>query len=213
MRQAVDLWDLVRARELASLGRHIRWQEGGEGIREGWVYFPDPDERDPTVAILPKGGEDDAGHVFIDTAADSLRAGDPLMPALSLVLGWVNEALEGDTSPRLLYDAERGRPALRVVPRCLLTAMWLQLAEAVAGDKEYRACKECGKWFELNGKQGDRRTLRREFCSDRCKFKEYRRRKERARQLRAEGKPVKQIAQELGTDVDTVKEWVARRKG
>jgi hypothetical protein len=67
--------------------------------------------------------------------------------------------------------------------------------------------------FEISHRQADHRTARRLFCSDPCKSKDYRRRRERAQQLKTEGRAVKDIAKELETDVDTIKSWVAKRKG
>jgi endogenous inhibitor of DNA gyrase (YacG/DUF329 family) len=90
--------------------------------------------------------------------------------------------------------------------------MWLQLAEAIAGNKLHRPCKECGKWIEISTEE-DGRSARRAFCSDACKSRDYRRRIEKARQLRAEGMPVKAIALELDSTVETIKNWVAKPKG
>jgi DNA-binding NarL/FixJ family response regulator len=41
----------------------------------------------------------------------------------------------------------------------------------------------------------------------------YRARQQRARQLAAEGKTVRQIAGELGSNQKTVKKWIYKRKG
>ena len=32
----------------------------------------------------------------------------------------------------------------------LLGAFWLQLADAITGNKKYRSCLECGRWFEIS---------------------------------------------------------------
>lgn len=60
---------------------------------------------------------------------------------------------------------------LEVVPTCLIGAMWLQLARAIEGDKEYRRCKRpgCGRYFDLDTGRSDA-----EFCSNACKSKDRR---------------------------------------
>jgi hypothetical protein len=85
--------------------------------------------------------------------------------------------------------------------------MWLQFAQAIGGDRKYRACKECGKWFEVSTSDTGFR-INRLFCSDACESKDYRDRKARAGALKAEGRSNKDIAKELDTDVETIQKWV-----
>jgi len=51
------------------------------------------------------------------------------------------------------------------------------------------------------------------YCTDACRKKAHRERRERARQLYAGGKKVKEIAQELKADVASVRKWVTKTKG
>jgi DNA-binding NarL/FixJ family response regulator len=46
------------------------------------------------------------------------------------------------------------------------------------------------------------------FCSDGCKSRDYRRRKDLVQRLKEGGKPLKEIAKQLNLDVATVKKWV-----
>jgi hypothetical protein len=212
MRRAVEVWDMTEARDAAGLSRLLRWREGSRRKEhvgtwmqlEGWVYDSHPD--------LPEG--EPAPHLgrvaqFVPPVLDLFRPGDVLTPAAFLVQRWINHHLRGKATPRLVYDPKLGRRVIQIVPDNLLAAMWLQFAQAIAGNKEHRACKECGRWFEISSEE-DGRTARRAFCSDPCKSRDYRRRKDRARQLKEEGKAVKDIASELGTDVQTIKKWVSK---
>jgi hypothetical protein len=54
--------------------------------------------------------------------------------------------------------------ALKVMPKALLDAIWLQLVEALAGDSQIRRCLQCDCWFAAGGRSGRRRDAR--FCSD-----------------------------------------------
>jgi hypothetical protein len=135
------------------------------------------------------------------------------MPARFFVQRRINRALdERVVRPQLLYDLDVGQMMLAHVPRNLLGALWLQFAQAISGDLEYRTCKECGKTIEV-ATDLDGRSARKLFCSDPCKSRDYRRRKDLAKKMKAEGKSVKDIAEELVTDISTIQKWVGKRKG
>jgi len=66
------------------------------------------------------------------------------------------------------WPRDKPQVELKFRPKSPLASMWLQFAQSVAGDAEYRPCKRCGKWFEISaGRRGKRRdTL---FCGDGCR--------------------------------------------
>jgi predicted nucleic acid-binding Zn ribbon protein len=97
------------------------------------------------------------------------------------------------------------------MPHTLLSAMWLQFAQTIAGSKRFRACKVCGRWIEISKEKTGKR-INRLFCSDSCKSWDYRRKREQAVQLQAEGKKPREIASTLGTGVDKVKAWLKASK-
>jgi hypothetical protein len=219
-RRAVEVWDMLRDGDAAGLSRLIRWRSGDEpdrlpmGPEEGWFYENGP-EPGAFVGSDAAGG-DQPPHRWvakrIQVEPGLCQPGDPLTPGLLLLGGWINEHLKIHTSPRVRLDRAVGKLVLRIVPKNLLGAMWLQFAHSIDGNKEHRSCKECGNWFEISS-EDDGRTARKTFCSDPCKSRDYRRRKERAGALRSEGKSVQQIAKELDTDLTTVKKWVTKKKG
>ncbi len=102
------------------------------------------------------------------------------------------------------------QPALHIVPSTLGGAMWLQFAQAIAGNRQLRQCKVCDRWFALSPEIA--RTSK-YYCSEACRSRAYRARKERARQLAADGKTPKKIAKELGCKLATIEEWLKHRKG
>lgn len=144
---------------------------------------------------------------LVEPVLDLFQPGDIVMPALFLVQRWINKQIKDHVSPRLVYHTDLRKQVLRFVPESLLGALWLQFSQAIDADKEYRSCKQCGKWFEI-ALEGDGRTKRRLFCSDPCKSKDYRERRSRARQMRSEGKSIRTIVKELQTDGETIKEWL-----
>lgn len=109
----------------------------------------------------------------------------------------IDEHIAANTQPHFLCDRRFTAGARHLLPEDLITALWVQFSDAVSGGKEYARCKECGAWFETS-LPAARKT--RVYCSDNCKVRSYLERKETAIRLKAEGKTVKQIADQLGTD-------------
>jgi hypothetical protein len=98
---------------------------------------------------------------------------------------------------------------LWTVPDDLLTALWLQFALAISGDKRFRQCRTCGMWYELEPETARATKL---FCSDACKTKAYRGRKAQAHQLWSRDKRAEDIVMALGLDEATLSRWVAEWK-
>lgn len=179
MREAVSLWDLLRSRDGPGLSRFLRWEPAGRGSdgverpHAGWMYSSHPDV--PRNVFLTPQRRFEA--IIPKYQQVEITEADILTPASVLIQGWVNRHLERKAMPRLLHHRGLGTMVLMIVPSSLLSAMWLQLAHAIAGNKDYRACRECGNWFEVSRAE-DARTARRMFCSDACKSRDYRRRRD-----------------------------------
>ena len=207
MRRALDIWDMVQSRDVVGLSSYLWWEEGGEKqlhpnfppvqVAQGWNYdshrhLP-PMYVDPKRAAPPPPGRYQQWIApVLDLIKRPSREGaspEILEPAAFLVQRWINDHLKGKAAPHLSYNIDIGKRVLQIIPEDLLAAMWLQFAQAIDGNKEYRACKECGRWFEISHRQADGRTKRREFCSDACKSKDYRTRRDRAAK-EAAAKPV-----------------------
>jgi hypothetical protein len=67
------------------------------------------------------------------------------------------------------------------------------------------ACHACGKRYELlpGVNRADKET-----CSQTCRTRVYRQRKQRALALHPEGKTARAIARELEAKVDAVRKWI-----
>jgi hypothetical protein len=127
------------------------------------------------------------------------------VPAHYLIATTINWYIEGRVSPCAIWNDRPGRIPFQIRPSNLLGAIWLQFALAVDGAKKYRACKGCGRWFELSPQTGRISKL---FCSDSCRVRAHRERRERARHLFREGRKAPTIARELEIDEQTVKNWI-----
>lgn len=116
----------------------------------------------------------------------------------------VNEMLE-EVKLSPVAALRGGSIAVHLVCDELLLALNLQLAESILDQKRYRSCELCGKAFELSP-QVNRSD--RTFCSDTCRVKTYQQRKRRALKMREEGKSLREIVSEIGSDMQTVKGWL-----
>jgi hypothetical protein len=206
MKRLVDLWSMLRAFNHDPLHNHIHWRKTDSGLEV--VY-------DPRAYVKPKGQRRDAADQVEVIASSTVRPewfgffppNDAILPAVAFLQSKINERLAGKVHLRLLYDVEERHLRLNPVPEDLITALWLQFAEAVANDRNYRQCQECGAWFEISPEVA--RTNRR-FCADACRLRMYRQRQGRARAMHAEGCTVEAIAAKLDSQVETVRGWLAK---
>ena len=162
---------------------------------------------------------DETAHDIPADARALLQPRNVIHLALVLVQTFANEQLWTHAGPCLLYgpltsrdglwaeELPQNRLHLRIVPKNLLGAMWLQYARSIDGKKDYRQCRQCGKWFELS-LEANRPT--RLFCEDACRYKFYRERIAAAQKLHFEGVTTEAIAQRLETDTATVEGWIVR---
>jgi len=121
---------------------------------------------------------------------------------------WDPDKGGGVISPLVSWSADMGTATMTFKIWSLLEAITFQFGLAILGNKAYQPCAACGRWFELSpGVNRDDRLV----CSVSCRVKLYRQRR-RARQLHQEGRPIKEIAKKLGSEVSTVKQWLAQNK-
>jgi hypothetical protein len=230
MRQAVGLWSALReaqSGDKAKLSLHIGWR------RDDFVYYDShldlPLPREARLLGIPGRYQ---GR-FAGSRAEDLRtlaviaskehnpewlrffhAADCVRPAQYYLQKIVNERLKTHVSPQLLWNLKGGRPdklGLFFVPQSLLGLMWLQLAEAINGNRTYRQCSACKTWMVISpesvGKRSSRLT-----CSDACRMKVYYGRMVKARHLARQGLSAPEIARKLGTTSDTVHGWMRKSK-
>jgi hypothetical protein len=218
MRQAVEIWELVKADDAPSLRRFFRWGPYTPRTRKPRSMMVNVTEtRDPwrpsAAAVTP-------GTVCW-LCGDGTPALTPPHVALTCddILAAARFHIHGLASRRLFAGARVGvdwrpsekRSSLSIRPDNLLSAMWLQYTRAVTGEVEYLRCKVCSGWMVV-GSVGDGVRADREFCSGACKQRDHRNRVREANRLKARGRNVRQIAAELNTTVEIVKNWLTKGK-
>ena len=74
----------------------------------------------------------------------------------------------------LKKDRLSASPKLCIRPGTLHEALWAQLVLAIDGNLNLRACVQCRKWFTLEAGRG---RSDKEYCSNACRMRAYRKRK------------------------------------
>jgi hypothetical protein len=234
LRYLVTLWELARARDRTGLAEFIEWKGDDIHLLGGaydgdiiWTrrrfYFAGGRSGRPKEAgkflMDPRMGPEHtlagwhvaprAGHPPRPGFAEPLRPGDLVAPANAYVQFVLSRIIPMYVFPWVVWDATLGRLAFQVAPANLWCAVCLQFALAVDGDKRYQRCPVCARWFELapGVNRANRLT-----CSSTCRTRAYRDRREAALRLHAEGSTPREIARQLGSDVPTVKKWIANAK-
>lgn len=201
MKHVVNLWELMRMKNPRALTQYVKRAEA---------------KGDPVLGPFLEKQERSQPHQSPPDAPTSeivilMRRENDHMLAASFVRDEVDRHLSGhiDIRSGQLDLWARLEPTFNFLPDSLLSGIWLQLALAIDANKEYRQCKVCGNWFEFKS-AGARPS--RQYCSNACRLKAYRKRQDEARSLYMDGVGLKEIAARLGTDTKTAKGWVSKKK-
>lgn len=190
MRVAVEIWDMIRLKNHDALHDLIHWEDGkifwshevGDKVSDVvndedcfWTIDVTTGER---VVISSNGLNVANAYVsaenYYPERQDNLSPNDPESAARYIVGDCISEGLAGRVSAQLGPQANEVSPVLRLVPDSLIGALWLQFAIAVDGNIDYRRCEECKMWLEIAPGTG---RPDRQFCSDACRMRAYRKRK------------------------------------
>src|SRR5262249_9596374 len=153
---------------------------------------------------------EDCGLQRVRPLGLDLTPREPLVAARVAVQSLANHNLADTASVLIRWHQDKGH-VIRIVPKNLLGAMWLQFARGVAGEASYRRCKVCGKWLTISAEDHGFRKNR-EICSNTCRQRDHRAKVKLARQLRADGKTVRGIARHFDTTPETIANWLTKEK-
>ena len=207
MKAALDLWDMLRKTRTAD-------DRGEDIVRFLNLHaetFDSPRFGPIAGQPRPRGGLQDAEDAEMDQFDRDWEGRNWRGAGWFHLRQLINGHLKRHAAPMMRPRPKEAGLALSITPFRLLGGLWLQVAEAVNGNLQYRMCEEpsCGKSFEVSTRiEGKRKN--REYCSDACRQKTYRRRKRQARTLAAEGHTIEAIAQRLDSDLETVRDGSAQ---
>jgi hypothetical protein len=185
MQRAFFVWEAIRGEDKATLARHFVTDDS-EGIswqfvlRPDQTYIPISAHKGMTKEEITKKSWSAWDWPEKFTLIDRLKGRGVDKVARAYVQKKINDGLTGRVSPRVMWDLRNVDTAhldLMMVPHDLIGALWLQFAQAVTRETEFRQCVMCGDWFSLDG----RNSQSREYCSNACKQRAYRERKPRVK--------------------------------
>jgi hypothetical protein len=107
----------------------------------------------------------------------------------------------------IAWNSSEQRFDAQLQPQDLVGAMYYQFSTAITEGRRFQRCHACGRWFMLLPGVNRANKL---TCSQSCRTHACRQRQERASVLKAQGMRVPAIAKALGSDVETVKRWLAK---
>lgn len=168
LRSLVELWEMAEKEDTKALRQRVIWH-GKDAVEYKYASSP---QRKKGVAFIDVGAWIASREIKPDVF-ERLKAGDVVGPAYYYLQREINQALKDKVSPAMLWD--KGRLGLYEVPVSLLGAIWLQFAQAIDTRPEYRKCPECRTWFAVSL---DANRKSRRYCSDACRAKAYRIRKQ-----------------------------------
>ena len=189
LREAVSLWLAIQRHDFDAIREHVTWDRGN---RLRW-------KSDLSMPI--RQGDKVIRFIDVKKRNRNYKPGDLVGPATDL--------LDFVISTRPTWDLHiepvrvGGNLSLQLEVGTLLSVLWVQFAQAVAGAKEFVRCAFCNRPFEVELSRTDRA-----FCTDNCRVKAYQRRRKQAIALRQQGQSIRQIVKSTGSDLETVKRWL-----
>jgi hypothetical protein len=162
MKTVAGLWECIKGRNLAILQKVILWTDK----EVGYVLRTSPKRRVRRVTLahadIPNSG-------FLRFSKE-----DVLLPARCALQEEINARLaDSPPVPRLVWTPDYHERVVLSPPN-LLSAMWLQFAQAVTSEFELYPCDACGQYFQRGpgGRRADSAT-----CSDACRQRKNRKAK------------------------------------
>jgi hypothetical protein len=194
--QALKMRELLAVWEQAELGNFEQVKKQFQLRERGVVFVSHPDEAPSgTETGEPKlfSNELIAPREYAPELVEEFKQGHLGSVAKHYVRGAVDARLRKCPSQaRLQWNIDRTEMSMRFVPGSLIAALWLQFGLALAGSKKYRECANCSRWFEVSGgtTRGSARKDRK-YCSDTCKSRASRQKRQAAVSFKEKGLSVK----------------------
>lgn len=192
LKALIEVWENIKDRNQRELKKYLRVEPDPDGKSTRITWTGPAEKYWSSVSyfdLLQPHNVLDAAHLEMErTICEETTSGSDLYVS---------------------FVAKAHLPELAVQPKSLRDAIWLQFAVAVCENKSFRQCDICGKAFEVSP---DVARTNRRLCSPACKAKAHRKRRTQALALADKGLSVKQIAEHVGSEVATVKKWLAEAK-
>lgn len=181
VRQVLELWQMASTKDYRNLNEYINWTR--QGILISNIFNPMHQDNSATFVIstesadLSNSGKITGNNLYLpvtERTFANFNKTDPRKPVLYLIQHIANFKIKDLIKPCLMLDDHRNSLNIKMKPKSLLGALWLQCLMAIDQQKHFAMCCTCSSWFEL-----PENVVRkgRKYCSDACKSKAYRQRK------------------------------------
>jgi hypothetical protein len=212
MHDIVTIWDAINDSNLKVLRNYFSWMEEGAftardltrpnvitvaSVKQNLILRFGP----PNIQIM---SNTPPRMIHIDNEPDQVSKEEKLVAAALTYIEYViNDRGKGHLNIQMIR--QDGRLQFLIKSDSLIGVLWLQCAQAISQRKEFRQCKQCNSWFEPYSEK-----TKKTFCSTACRLKYYRGRIIKAQKLHEQGKTPASIAKILGTDIKTIRGWLAK---
>lgn len=211
LKWTVQLWNWLREDNEELLKRVFYWPY--KNALPSYVLTDEEVLRQyATAEEIAKASEKDTFEAEIGRLSDPILLvligeGDLLSAAKSLLQSSINAKLAGNVFPRLLQKKDELVPYL--VPRNLLSALWLEFYLAASGQTRFRRCIECGKWEDVTNRSKNWRMHK--GCATRKRMRDYRARIKEEEEAIAAKKPALKPAKKTPAKKPTKKTPAAKK--
>jgi hypothetical protein len=206
MRDVVALWRaLLKARdgETDELSLYVDWDPGWDGDRGRVSVFRNPRHKNAGAGWRSWFGDHTDGVFRTSVRGDLIRPAEEFL----------REELIQHLSSSISVGFDRSEANKKLVrwfgPKSLLDLMWLQFADALTGEVEFRPCKHCGRLIRISPDADGSRTHKL-TCSDKCRVQRHQEHIRSAIALFDNGKTPQEIAVRSQADLLSVKRWITR---
>ncbi|MGB9859393.1 MAG: hypothetical protein ACPLQP_05605 [Moorellaceae bacterium] len=223
MAWAVWVWEALKEEDEGFLRRVIYWSDDGQAVGYVLLYPKEVLTRFESAAEavkaifarnnqqLPEDTKISWGWLASEKVNREVfrrcRPGDFFLPARYLLQATINEKLKVYATRPVLLLGDKNNLVPYLMPENLLGAMWLQLYFAAVGEKRFKRCSACGDWEDVTDKTAA--WTKHEACANKKRVEKYRQAVRKAQRLYREGKPLEEIAAELGRPIEWVRKQVA----
>ena len=159
MATVVGLWIALEKNDTAALARVIEWSEDDNGFKTVTV-------KTDTYSLLLIH-EKRTPAIF-----QRLTPGDLRLPARWFIVWWVNIKLRDDSVDLSLGIEDSNLEFVSfLLPKSLLSVMWLQFHNAVIGRNKFKQCPICHEWEDVTNKSS--RWTKHPKCANRQRAREH----------------------------------------
>lgn len=207
LRTVVQVWDLAEKGDDEALSQRVKWDRlpGTNKMLSVFTF-------DGVSGSVTKGRSWEAAYKPGHLRGVEGEIGDSIGAAKSFVQDRINDHFNDlGVHTGLDWDPDLRRSVFSIRPPHLLGSLWVQFALAISGGWKHRRCRHCNKWFEISPEHSGFRSNRL-YCQTNCRIREARKRQGLARELTSQGLPPVKIAEQLDTDVATIRGWLGLPK-